>query len=146
MWEVLTLQKPWRGIGRQAMWSRVCRGDRPAVTAAAEAAAPAGYVALMRELWAHDPVERPPFVETLQRLGVLAKLAGRLDDQGAPPTLPVASDRREADVALMDDQREPTVTSRSRGSSGSLEGGHAEAAHRNRRKKRRPRRRPRLSP
>ena len=44
------------------------RGQRPPVAAEDEAAAPEGYVALMRELWAQDPVARPAFAEALARL------------------------------------------------------------------------------
>ena len=50
------------------IWLRVEKGERPPVTAADEAAAPEGYVALMREMWHQDPVARPTFAEALRRL------------------------------------------------------------------------------
>ena len=67
-WQMLTLQRPWRRVSREAMWTRVRRGQRPPVTEEDEAGAPEGYVALMRELWHQDPVERPTFAEALRRL------------------------------------------------------------------------------
>ena len=50
------------------IWLRVEKGERPPVTAADADGAPEGYVALMRELWHQDPVERPTFAEALRRL------------------------------------------------------------------------------
>ena len=50
------------------IWLRVQQGERPPVTAADEAGAPEGYVTLMREMWAQDPVTRPTFAEALRRL------------------------------------------------------------------------------
>ena len=112
LYEVLTLQKPWRGLGRQAMWSSVCRGERPSVTAADEAAAPAGYIALMHELWAHDAVERPPFVEALRRLRAIAgqhslERPRRVQTKSRPGP---AGRRVEAADDLADDERNPTVS------------------------------------
>lgn len=78
-WEVCTLQMPWRGLSREAMWVSVRRGERPPVAAADTAAAPEGYLPLMRELWHQDPVERPTFAEALRRLR--AMLADRQQQQ-----------------------------------------------------------------
>ena len=71
LWELLTLEQPWEGMGANEMWLRVQRGERPALTAADVDGAPEGYVALMRELWHQDPVARPTFAEALQRLRVM---------------------------------------------------------------------------
>ena len=68
LWGCLTLRRPWAGLAAKPMWRRVARGERPAVGAAEAAAAREGYVALLRELWAQDPAERPAFAETLARL------------------------------------------------------------------------------
>ena len=80
LWEVLTLSDPWFhtvNTTREAvrdMWAGVQRGWRPVVPEAAVAAAPDGFVPLMRELWAQDPVARPTFAEALTRLrGMLQK-------------------------------------------------------------------------
>ena len=76
LYEVLTLRAPWAGESfATALWAKVRAGERPAMTADEEAIAPEGYVALMRELWAQDPVARPMFVDTLQRLTALRKAA-----------------------------------------------------------------------
>ena len=83
MWQVLTLRSAWSfvtdaGGGDDgddplvskvvALWRRVQAGHRPPVTAADLGGAPEGYAALMRELWAQDPVVRPTFAEALRRL------------------------------------------------------------------------------
>ena len=69
MYEVLTLKPPWAGIRiAHEIWMRVQQGEHPRLTAADEAGAPQGYVALLREMWALEPVERPTFVEALKRL------------------------------------------------------------------------------
>ena len=99
-WQMLTLQRPWRKMSREAMWSSVRKGQRPPVTAEDEAAAPPGYTALMRELWAHDPVERPTFAEALRRLRALDV------PTMAPPSAPASSGAAVAD----DERREPTLT------------------------------------
>ena len=67
LWELLTLQQPWEGMGAHEMWLRVRQGERPTLTAADVNGAPEGYVALMRELWHQDPVARPAFAEALRR-------------------------------------------------------------------------------
>ena len=50
------------------IWPRVQRGERPAFSKAEAAKAPAGYVALMQELWDQDPVTRPTFEVSFKRL------------------------------------------------------------------------------
>ena len=62
------------------------------VAAVDEAGAPEGYVALMRELWHQDPVERPTFAEALRRLRAMGAraqptLLGRRNEP-APRTAP----------------------------------------------------------
>ena len=74
-WQMLSLQRPWRKMSREAMWTSVRKGQRPPVTAEDEAAAPPGYIALMRELWHQDPVERPTFAEALRRLEAMRAAA-----------------------------------------------------------------------
>ena len=68
MYECLALRLPWEGRLVRDVWARVQNRERPRVTADDERAAPAGYVQLMREMWAHDPRVRPTFKETLARL------------------------------------------------------------------------------
>ena len=43
------------------LFKKVQEGGRPEVTARDEEGAPEGYVALMRELWAQEPLARPTF-------------------------------------------------------------------------------------
>ena len=94
--EVLTLSPPWKGLSRRDMWARVQHGVRPPISEADEAAAPTGYVALMKELWAHDPRVRPMFSETLTRLKrisrpVFARAAAGLPRSinGKPKSMPM---------------------------------------------------------
>ena len=69
LWEILTLKTPWGDCTSISdIWCRVQRGERPPVSDAEAAAAPKGYVTLMQELWAQDPVARPTFAEALRRL------------------------------------------------------------------------------
>ena len=69
LWEALTLRRPWAGVVvAHQIWVRVQNGERPPLTAADAARAPAGYAALVRELWHQDPVARPTFAEALRRL------------------------------------------------------------------------------
>ena len=68
MFEVLTLRRAWFGTGMHEICARVTRGDRPAATPAERAAAPAGYIGLMGDMWAQDAVARPTFTEALKRL------------------------------------------------------------------------------
>ena len=76
LWEILTCEPPLQqGHSRrdiELMFARVQRGERPPVADADTDAAPAGYVALMRELWHHDPVVRPTFAEALRRLQTMS--------------------------------------------------------------------------
>ena len=85
LWECLTLRSPWKSVRSiRDMWTRVQRGERPAVTADEEASAPEGYVALMRELWAQDPVARPTFAEAWRRLkAIRARFAGGFLGEGS---------------------------------------------------------------
>lgn len=84
LWQVLTLRQPWAGVAvMHEIWIRVQRGERPPVTAADEAGAPAGFVALMRELWAQDPVARPTFAEALRRLRAMLAAAGPPPTEGS---------------------------------------------------------------
>ena len=88
-WEVLTLRPPWAGcVMANQIWLRVRQGERPEVTEADEASAPVGYVELVRELWAQNPVERPTFAETLQRLEAMR----------TPITVPPAAATGELDL------------------------------------------------
>ena len=69
LWEVLTLRVPWAPeTFPHRIWRRVQAGERPELAAADLEGAPEGYAALMRELWAQDPVVRPTFAEALRRL------------------------------------------------------------------------------
>ena len=77
LWEMLTLKRPFEGRSQHEIWLLVRQGSRPHVTPAEASAAPAGYLALMRELWAQDPVERPTFAEALRRLSVMAEQYAR---------------------------------------------------------------------
>ena len=72
-WEMMTLRRPYPGMNRHELFCAVQAGTRPYIAPAEAEAAPTGYVALMRELWAQDPVERPTFAETLRRLSVMAE-------------------------------------------------------------------------
>merc|ERR1711969_245493 len=72
---MLTLRYPWPDMGRNEIWLRVQRGERPAITAVDVNSAPKGYVALMRELWHQDPVARPSFAEALRRLEAMRAAA-----------------------------------------------------------------------
>ena len=51
-------------------------GERPAVPDADAEAAPEGFMALMHELWAQDPVARPTFTEALERLRAMRGRSG----------------------------------------------------------------------
>ena len=63
------LKQPWaEETFATKLWAKVRAGERPPLTADDESRAPNGYVALMRELWHQDPVERPTFAEALRRL------------------------------------------------------------------------------
>ena len=73
LWQCLALARPFHGTTVREVWKAVQRGERPPVSAEDEARAPAGYVALMRELWAQDPATRPAFAETLSRLRRIAR-------------------------------------------------------------------------
>ena len=77
--EVLTLRPLWAGQGILEIWQRVVAGGRPLVRADEMAAAPPaiaeGYVALMRELWAQRPEDRPTMEAALRRLDALRRLA-----------------------------------------------------------------------
>ena len=77
--ECLTLRRPYAGQRIKEIWTRVLAGGRPRATAAERAAAPAGYAALMDELWAGDPVARPAFAAVRTRLARIAAAAGALD-------------------------------------------------------------------
>ena len=72
MWEVFTLRPLWAGQGIIEIWRSVQRGARPTIRAEEMAAAPRaiaeGYVALMRELWAHRPEDRPTMEAVMRRL------------------------------------------------------------------------------
>ena len=76
MWEILTLKVPWEGFAMRDIWTRVKKGERPPLTAEDEASAPEGYVALLKQLWAQDPVERPTFEAAFGQLRRMALLAG----------------------------------------------------------------------
>ena len=84
MWEVMTLQPVWEGLGTEAMWSRVLDGRRPNVDSEHASTVPARYLELMREQWAADPEERPSFAETYKRLNRLCRRAGA----DTPPRAP----------------------------------------------------------
>ena len=62
------MRRPWKGLSMHALWGKVQRGERPAFSKAEAAKAPAGYVALMQELWDQDPVTRPTFEVSFKRL------------------------------------------------------------------------------
>ena len=82
LWEVLTLAQPWaEETFIHKLWAKVRQGERPPVTAADEASAPEGYVALMRELWAQDPVVRPSFETALARLADMRSAAVEQETQ-----------------------------------------------------------------
>ena len=83
LWEILTFETPWGSCASiSEMWTCVQRGERLPVTETEAASAPNGYIALMHELWAQDPVARPTFAETLQRLrGMLPETATALEDE-----------------------------------------------------------------
>ena len=92
MWETMTLRRPWRGLTIAVIWARVQSGVRPAITAEDAAAAPDGYVSLVRQLWAQDPVERPTFAAALEVLrGILDALENEQPrvQQQAPQSPPL---------------------------------------------------------
>ena len=73
LWQVLTIRPLWvddKGapLGNVEVWRRIVRGERPPVTKDEDRSAPRGYVALMRELWHHDPAARPSSEQALRRL------------------------------------------------------------------------------
>jgi len=62
MHEMLTHEKPWHQIRSHLEIGRqVAQGCRPAVTAAQEAEAQAGWCDLMRRCWSQDAADRPSF-------------------------------------------------------------------------------------
>ena len=90
---MLALRPPWAEITSiHQLWAAVRRGERPGVTAAHEANAPEGYIALMRELWAQDPVARPTFAEALQRLRAIAKAVAENEPMADRADLDLVSD------------------------------------------------------
>ena len=109
LWEVLTLKTPWSGMGANEIWLRVQSGERPTVTAADDAAAPNGYIALMRELWEQDPVARPTFAEALRRLR--AMLDERPDSPSGAVELDLVSDLFEEE-GLQEDWQEEAYAAR----------------------------------
>ena len=77
LWELLTLREPWDNVGNhEVMWDCVRRGERPPVTADEAAAAPKGYVVLMRAMWADDAASRPTFGAAVEALGTIAQRIG----------------------------------------------------------------------
>ena len=74
LWELLTLREPWDDVGdHKAMWDCVRRGERPSMIAEEAAAAPPGYVALMRAMWADNAASRPTFGAAVEELGAVLK-------------------------------------------------------------------------
>ena len=75
MHEIFTLRPLWAHLGILEIWQAVVSGGRPEISAAEMEAAPKeiaeGYVALMRDLWAHRPVDRPTMEVAMQRLDSL---------------------------------------------------------------------------
>ena len=121
LWEVLTLERPWGEMSYRDIWAHVQRGDRLPVTAADEAGAPEGYAALMRELWAHDPVARPMFSEALKRLRKMARpdldlvsdlFDGQLSSQlmAAPSSVSAAAEARSATIVDVELFHSPSGT------------------------------------
>jgi len=59
--EMLAHHSPWKGQSRELIFSRVIKGERPAVPEEAASQAPAGWVELMNCCWGQLPEQRPPF-------------------------------------------------------------------------------------
>ena len=69
MWAGLALRTPHEDLNFVYKIKRaVLNGDRPIVSPASARDAPDGYVPLMRECWAQDPIERPAFNAIYDRL------------------------------------------------------------------------------
>ena len=83
--ELLTLRRPWAGLSVDQLWRKVLAGERPEVRDAEEAAAPPGYAALMRALWAQRPGGRPTFRDALARLRDVHAAATAGSEDGQPP-------------------------------------------------------------
>ena len=74
MWRVMTLRPPWLAAPTPSeIYRLVLRGVRPETSSDEEAAAPQGFVALMRQLWAPEPAQRPPFAHALKKLKAMAR-------------------------------------------------------------------------
>jgi hypothetical protein len=69
MWELAAQTQPWghvRGVLMHALRERTLAGERPDI----DPRWPEGYVAIMREAWATEPSDRPPFSVAVSRLAL----------------------------------------------------------------------------
>jgi hypothetical protein len=67
LWELLTLQEPFKGLEPMQVMRACDRGERPPLPPEPRACPPA-YCALMARCWAREPEKRPTFREALAEL------------------------------------------------------------------------------
>lgn len=74
LWELLTWEKPWKGVQPLAIIDAVLAGARLPIPSEADLPGPAGlpdvarYVALIERCWAQEPAHRPSFAVVVREL------------------------------------------------------------------------------
>ena len=106
-----------------AEWAAVQRGERQhALPTEAAAAAPEGFVALLRELWAHDPARRPTFAETLRRLRARgAAEAAATEREALKAAMSARDTERKAEIESLSQQLKEQAQQQNRSSACSLQ-------------------------
>ena len=74
MWELLTLQRPWKGMTIEEIWDAVQKGGRPEVSPEEKRGAPPEYELLMQACWSHDGATRPTFSNVVADLEKIMEL------------------------------------------------------------------------
>ena len=81
LWELMHWSEPFPGVAALKVAVAVSNGERPIITAEAEATVP-GIGELMRRAWSHEKKNRPDFITLLQELDGVAEAMAEAAEEG----------------------------------------------------------------